>query len=112
MSREPGDAADIDLGLPEGSEAGFLRPAVVVTSEVVLRRGPRIVQVVPLTTTRRRYPTELDVAAAESGLSLDSVAQAHHVRSVSAPRVRDVHGRLGSVVLSQLRELLADLLDL
>lgn len=69
-------------------------------------------QVVPLTRTRLRYPSELEVAAQETGLDHDSVAQAHHVRSVSASRVRQAHGRLGPLLPAQLRELLADLLDL
>lgn len=107
-----GDIVTLDLGVPEGSEAGFLRPAVVATADVVLGRGAQVIQVVPLTTTERHYETEVSVPAAATGLPTDSVAQVHHVRSVAVSRVIATRGAIGPVALAQLRELLADLLDL
>ena len=35
-----GDVLDLDLGLPVASEAGFVRPAVLVTAQTVLAGTP------------------------------------------------------------------------
>ena len=35
-----GDVIDVDFGTPVGSEAGFLRPAVVCTADAFLRFRP------------------------------------------------------------------------
>lgn len=107
-----GDVVELDLGVPRGSEAGLLRPAVVVTAQRILLHGPRVIQVVPLTRTIRGYATEVTVAAEPAnGLEVDSAAQCQHIRAVATERVWDTVGNVGSVVLSQLRETLAVLLD-
>ncbi len=50
-----GDVVELDLGVPEGREAGFRYPGVVVTAQRVLERGPNVIHVVPLTSTLRRF---------------------------------------------------------
>jgi mRNA interferase MazF len=52
------------------------------------------------------------VADPDSGLDIDSAAQCQHVRAVAAERVTETLGNVGEVVLSQIRETLAVLLDL
>lgn len=109
----PGDVVELDLGAPAGSEAGSVRPAVVITATRVLLGGPSVVQVVPLTRTIRSSGTEVlldpDV---ENGLTAVSAAQCQHVRSVAVDRVRGVLGNVGPVALGQVRVTLAVLLDL
>ncbi len=79
-----GDVVEVDLGAPAGSEAGMLRPAVVVTAQRVLDAQPRVVQVVPLTRTMRGYASEVVVTAdARNGLDPDSAAQTQHIRAVA-----------------------------
>ena len=51
-----GDVVDLDLGAPEGREAGFRHPAVVITAQRVLDASPTVVQVVPLTSTLGGFP--------------------------------------------------------
>ena len=46
-----GDVVDLDLGVPEGREAGFRHPAILVTAQRVLDADPTVVHVLPLTTT-------------------------------------------------------------
>jgi len=43
-----GDVVEVDLGVPEGSEAGLRRPAVIVTADRILLHRPTVVQVVPV----------------------------------------------------------------
>lgn len=108
-----GDIVELDLGLPEDSEAGLVRPAVVVTADRILQGGPNVVQVVPLTRTIRSSGTEVVIEpAARNGLSARSAAQCQHVRAVATGRVGAHLGNVGAVSLRQLREMLAVIFDL
>lgn len=108
-----GDVVELDLGTPTGSEAGLTRPGVVVTGRRVLAQGPRVVQVVPLTSKVRGYTSEVTIAADPgNGLETDSAAQCQHIRPVATERFTATLGNVGSVVLTQIRETLAVLLDL
>lgn len=108
-----GDMVLADLGESIGREAGFPRPVVVVTAQVVLAQGPSVVHVVPLTTTQRGFRSEVDIEPdPRNGLEEPSAAQCQHVRAVSVVRLGEPTGHVGPAVLVQLRETIADLLDL
>ena len=66
----PGDVVALDLGMPAGSEAGLRRPAIVVTAARILRGGPNVVQVVPVTRAIRtpRYKLIHHLVSAERQL--------------------------------------------
>lgn len=99
--------------MPAGSEAGLVHPAVVVTAQRTLVGAPAVIQVVPLTSSLRDYESEVIVSPdASNGLDTTSAAQCQHIRAVATQRVRDRRGNVGPVVLAQLRETLAVLLDL
>ncbi len=108
-----GDVVHLDLGRPEGREAGYLHPAVVVTAQRILDAAPTVIQVVPLTSTLRGFHTEVIVEPDPSnGLEQLSVAQCQHVRAVSPTRVVRTRGNVGAVALSQIRETIAVIIDL
>ena len=108
-----GDVVDLDLGVPQGSEAGFRHPAVVITSQRLLTQGPPVIQVVPTTSTLRDMEFEITIEPdLRNGLDRDSAAQCQHVRGVSPSRVTHVRGNVGPVVLAQVRDRIAALLDL
>lgn len=108
-----GDVVDLDLGVPEEREAGFVHPAVLVTAQRILDANPTVVHVVPLTSTLRRFHSEVviepDVA---NGLGGISAAQCQHIRAVSPGRISTAGGNVGPAVLGQIRETIAVLLDL
>ena len=54
-----GDVVKLDFGAPEGREAGFLHPAVLVTAQRILDANPSVVHVVPLTSTIRPFHSEV-----------------------------------------------------
>lgn len=109
----PGDVVELDLGTPSGSEAGPVRPAVVVTAARILRGSPNLVQVVPLTRMLRDSGAEVAVEPDErNGLRAPSAAQCQHVRSVAVGRVTAHTGNVGPVVLQQIRNVLAAIFDL
>lgn len=108
-----GDVVSLDLGTPEGREAGFLHPAVVVTAQRILDASPSVVQVVPVTSRLRGFHSEVVLEPdASSGLEVASAAQCQHVRAVSPARVVRVEGNVGPLALGQIRETIAVILDL
>lgn len=56
-----GDVVDLDLGLPQGREAGFRHPAIVVSAQRILGAEPSVVYVVPLTSTLRGFHSEITI---------------------------------------------------
>lgn len=81
-----GDSVRIDFGVPLGSEPGFVRPAIVVTADLVLAMHPRTVHVVPLTgNVSRQMPAEVPLDVPE--LPKSSVAQVHLCTVVSVQRI-------------------------
>jgi len=108
-----GDVVDLDLGVPDGREAGFRHPAILVTAQRILDADPSVVQVVPLTTTIRRYHSEIVIEPDDvNGLDEVSAAQCQHIRAISRRRILAVRGNVGVVALGQLRDTIAVILDL
>jgi mRNA interferase MazF len=52
------------------------------------------------------------VAEVGGGLAADSSAQCQHIRSVSVDRVETMRGNVGSVTLSEIRQVLVLILDI
>lgn len=108
-----GDIVDLDLGLPTGREAGFGHPAVVVTAQRILDAQPSVIHVVPLTSTVRRFASEITIEPDEdNGLSRLCAAQCQHVRALSTGRVEGIRGNVGPAVLSQVRTTIGLILDI
>jgi mRNA interferase MazF len=108
-----GDVVDLDLGIPQGREAGFLHPAVLVTAQRIVDAGPAVVHVVPLTSTLRGFHSEVVLEPdAANGLTQTSAAQCQHLRAVSTGRVTATRGNVGPAALAQIRDTIAVLLDL
>jgi len=111
--RTSGDVVDLELGTPEGREAGFRHPAVLVTAQRILDAEPSVVHVVPLTTTLRGFHSEVLLEPdADNGLDAPSAAQCQHVRAVSPQRISAVRGNVGPAALAQIRDVIGVLLDL
>ena len=101
-----GDVVRCDFGTPSRGEPGFVRPAVIVTSDDVLEFRQHAIVVVPCAITRRGWLSEVDIAGF-------GVAQAHLPTTISVDRVVDTTGtNTGPVALQQIRELVADLIEL
>ncbi len=108
-----GDVVDLDLGTPEGREAGFRHPAVLVTAQRILDQAPSVVHVVPLTSTIRQFHSEITIAPDRAnGLRKISAAQCQHLRAVSPNRIARARGNVGHTTLTQIRESITVILDL
>ncbi len=112
-----GDIVLVDLDPVVGSEANKRRPAVVVSNDgantTAARLGRGVITVVPVTSNIDRiYPFQVLLPAEETGLDVDSKAQAEQVRSVAVERLGEVVGSLGFELAEQLDEALRIHLDL
>lgn len=113
MTPTSGDVVDLDLGLPQGREAGFNHPAIIVTAQRILDAGPSVVHVVPLTTRIRGFATDITLQPdSHNGLAGVSAAQCQHVRAISADRITATRGNAGPAILFQIRDALALVLDI
>ena len=103
-----GDVIDVDFGTPVGSEAGFMRPAVVCTADAFLRFRPTTVIVAPLTSTHRTFPSHIEVEPdAENRLAQTSYILVEQLRAVSHDRCSPVGGNVGAVVAHQITDIIA-----
>ena len=108
-----GDVVDLELGAPQGREAGSRHPAVVVTAQRILDARPSVVHVVPLTSTIRSFHSEVVIDPdGANGLAVRSAAQCQHLRAVSPSRFSGARGNVGAAVFVQIRETVALILDL
>ena len=103
-----GDIIDVDFGTPVGSEAGFVRPAVVLTADSFLRYRPTTLFAVPLTATPRTFPSHVEIAPdAGNGLRVPSCALVEQMRAVASERCSDAIGNIGPVAGFQILDILA-----
>ncbi len=102
-----GDVVTVDFGMPIGSEAGFRRPGVVVTADAFLRFRPTTVFVVPLTSTRRAFPSHVEIAPdLSNGLKRTNWALVEQLRAVAVERCGVSEGTVGPAVAHQLLDIL------
>lgn len=106
-----GDIYLVSLDPVVGNEQGKMRPAVIVSSNAVndsaVRRGRGVVTIVPLTSSVTAvYPFQVLLPRAETGLPLDSKAQAEQVRSLATERLVRQIGTVPADRLAQLDDAL------
>ena len=106
-----GEVRLVDLRPARGGEADKQRPAVIVSNDganlSAATLGHGVVTVVPITSnTERVYPFQVRLPAADTGLSVDSKAQAEQLRSVSVERVRRQLGTVPADLMAELDEAL------
>jgi mRNA interferase MazF len=106
-----GEIRLVDLEPVRGSEAGKRRPAVVISNDranaAAARLGRGVVTVVPVTSnTTRVFPFQTLLPADQTGLRVESKAQAEQVRAVAVERVGPVLGRVPAVILAALDDAL------
>jgi mRNA interferase MazF len=106
-----GEIWQVDLDPVRGTEANKQRPAVIVSNDranaTAARLGRGVVTIVPIASNADRvYPFQVLVSAANSGLTVDSKAQAEQVRSVATQRLLHRIGRVSPRELTDLDDAL------
>lgn len=109
-----GDVFDVRFDPVEGSEAAGRRPAIIVSRDSFNVASPNVI-VVPCTrarSRRRAYPSQVLLRAGHGGLTIDSLAQAELVRSLSKSRLIRHRGSLSARAMLAISSSLALVLDL
>lgn len=107
----------VNLDPVVGSEASRTRPGIVVSNDgantTAQRLGKGVIAVVPVTSNVKSvYPFQALLLAEETGLDVDSKAQAEQVRSVAIERVGGVIGKVPFHLMEQIDGALRLHLDL
>lgn len=107
-----GEVYDVDLGQPIGHEPGFMRPAVVVSVDI-LNNGPGgLVVVVPVTSTAYGLRSHIELEPGTSGLDHTSHARCDHLRVLSTDRLAHRRGMIGPDSLQAIEQAVRFVLDL
>ncbi len=106
-----GEICFVDLEPVRGAEANKRRPAVIVSNNganaTAERLGRGVVTIVPVTSNIRRvFPFQVLLPSTDTGLPVDSKAQAEQVRSVAVERVGPVVAALPPRLMLSLDEAL------
>lgn len=106
-----GEIRLVDLDPVRGSGASKRRPAVIVSNDgansTAERLGRGVLTVVPVTSrTERVYPFQVLLPTDDTGLRLESKAQAEQVRAVAVERIGPQVGSLPPEILAALDEAL------
>lgn len=108
---ERGDIVLVSLDPSVGSEQSKVRPAVIVSNNAANnsadRRGKGVITIVPITSNVKSvYPFQVLLPMKDSGLAIDSKAQAEQVRSVSTERLVRKLGRVSTRRMLELDDAL------
>ena len=109
-----GEIVNVNLGTPpkeiKGHEQGFERPCVIIKSFNNLD----LAVVVPLTTKEAKYSlfTIVKILKGTAGLTADSFALCHQIRTISFDRIVSKRARLDSKDILKIHSVLIDTLEL
>ena len=102
----------VDFGEPVGHEQGWKRPAVVMSSDHLNDSAASLVIVVPVTSTRWRLPSHVEIETGQSGLVETSYAKGEDIKSVSQGQLVTRYGLASVEAMRQLELILRTLLEL
>lgn len=104
MVVERGQVWWADLGEPDGSEPGFRRPVLIISSDAFNRSRIRTVVAVVLTANLRLVdaPGNVLMPAKASGLPRDSIANVSQIVTLDKEFLTELAGRIKGQLLSDL----------
>jgi mRNA interferase MazF len=109
-----GEIINVNLGIPpkeiKGHEQGFERPCIIIKSFNNLD----LAIVVPLTTKEAKYSlfTIVKILKGTAGLSADSYALCHQIRTISFDRIISKRAKLDTKDILKINAVLIDTLEL
>lgn len=105
---------NVDLGVPpkevKGHEQGFDRPCIVIKAFPQLE----LAIVIPCTSKEPKFSqyTVVKLPAGSGGLTADSYALCHQIRTISYDRIKSKRGKLDTKDILKIQAVLADTLDM
>ncbi|WP_407686909.1 type II toxin-antitoxin system PemK/MazF family toxin [Mycobacterium sp. HUMS_1102779] len=107
-----GEVYNVDLGQPIGHEPGFVRPALVVSVDILNNGAGGLVVVVPITSVAYGLRSHIEVEPGTSGLDHTSYARCDQLRVISTERLESRIGIIGPDDLRAIDQALRFVLDL
>ena len=99
MIVKKGDLYFADLSPVVGSEQGGIRPVLVVQNDVGNKFSPTIIVAAITSQTKAKLPTHVELAAADGGLSKNSVVLLEQLRTIDKRRLKE---RIGTLSENQI----------
>jgi mRNA interferase MazF len=94
-----GEIYNVDLGHPVGHEPAFVRPAVVVSADVLNNSAGDLVVVAPVGSTFYGLRSHIALQPGTSGLDHRSYARCDQIRVISTMRI---HSRRGTARVDEV----------
>jgi mRNA interferase MazF len=107
-----GEVYDVNLGRPVGHEPAFVRPAVVVSVDLVNNAPGELVVVVPVSSSAYGLRSHVELEPDASGLDRTSYARCDQLRMISTRRLSSRRGRVAPDELRAIDQALRFVLDL
>ena len=100
-----GDIYYADLSPVIGSEQGGVRPVLIVQNDVGNKYSPTIIAAaITSQINKAKMPTHIEIAAADYGLSRDSVILLEQIRTIDKKRLREKIGHLDEKLMVSVNE--------
>ena len=108
MSVKRGEIYYADLSPVVGSEQGGIRPVLIVQNDVGNRFSPTVIAAA-ITSQREKakLPTHIELSAARSGLTKDSIVLLEQIRTIDKRRLRERMGEVEPAVMSRINSALS-----
>lgn len=107
-----GEVHDVDLGEPAGHEGGFVRPALIVSSDVINNGPGGLVGVIPISRMAHGLRSHVELDTGASGLNHVSYARCDQIRMISSTRLLGRRGTVSPEQLATVNQALRFILDL
>jgi mRNA interferase MazF len=107
-----GEVYDIDLGQPIGHEPAFVRPAVIVSVDILNNGSGELVVIVPIGSTRYGLRSHVELGPGASELDHVSYARCDQIRTISTKRLLHKKGAVSQDEMSNIDQTLRFVLDL
>jgi mRNA interferase MazF len=111
---QKGEIVNVDLGMPpvevKGHEQGLDRPCMVINAFPHLE----LATVIPCTSREPKFShyTVVKLPAGSGGLTVDSYALCHQIRTISFDRIKSRRGKLDTKDILKVQAVLLDTLDI
>lgn len=107
MNVRRGDIYYADLSPVVGSEQGGIRPVLIVQNDVGNRFSPTVIAAaITSQKDKARLPTHIQLNAANSGLSRDSIVLLEQIRTIDKRRLKEHMGRLDDQSMGRVNQAL------
>ena len=98
-----GEISYADLSPVVGSEQGGVRPVLIIQNDVGNRYSPTVIAAaITSQKEKAKLPTHISLAAADCGLSRDSIILLEQIRTIDKQRLKECVGEIPVATMKQV----------